>query len=199
MRTFPAATLRWINVLPTNFTTVTTKSLLLLTVIGLYLSASFAQSACADKRTFDGEGDACLDKAPSPPPLVVASILVTEEAKETFAEIEPAARAAAASKLLKGVIVHVRNEPQKDMIVRGYGVLTGGDNTWFWIVTSIDSHPSAFWVQGNAVTILGSRHSGYSDIRTDWAAGSHKATRIFRYDGHRYKLFREKYEDLPPA
>ncbi len=77
--------------------------------------------------------------------------------------------------------------------------MSGGDNTWFWIVTSVNNHPFAFWVQGNAVTILGTSHHGYADIRTDWAAGSHRATRVFRYDGNHYKLFRENYEDLPPT
>jgi hypothetical protein len=175
-----------------------TKLLLLLTIAVLWVSASFAQSACAHKRIFGGEEDPCLDKAPSPSPLVVASILTTNEANDTFADMEPADRTSV-SKLLKGLIVHLRNEQQNDMIVRGDFPMSGGDNTWFWIVTSADSRPAAFWVQGNGVTILGSRHNGYADIRTDWAAGSHRATRIFRYDGHRYKLFRERYEDLPPV
>jgi hypothetical protein len=175
-----------------------TKFLMLLAVAALWISACFAQSACAHKRFFGGEEDPCLDKASSPSPPVVTSILNTNEANETFADMEPADRASV-SKLLKGLTVHLRNEQQKDMIVRGDFPMSGGDNTWFWIVTSADSRPSAFWVQGNMVTILDSRHNGYSDIRTDWAAGSHRATRIFRYDGHRYKVFRETYEDLPPA
>jgi hypothetical protein len=44
--------------------------------------------------------------------------------------------------------------------------MSGGDNTWFWIVTSIDGRPSALWVQCNIVTILRVRHHGYADIRT---------------------------------
>jgi len=174
--------------------------LLVLTLIVLSISVVQGETGCDRKRVFDGEEDGCLDKAPSPPPLVVASILDTETAKESLEEIaEPAARAATASKLLKGLIVHLHNTAQNDMIVRGERQLTGGDNTWFWIVTSVDDHPYALWVQGNVVTILGSRNNGYSDIRTDWAAGSHSATRLFRYDGHRYKLFRQKYQDLPPG
>jgi len=98
---------------------------------------------------------------------------------------------AGVSKLWKGLTVHLRNQEQTDMIVRGDFPMSGGDNTWFWIVTSIDNHPVAFWVQGNVVTILKSRHHGYADIRTDWAAGSNRATRVFRSDGRQYKLFRE--------
>jgi hypothetical protein len=161
-------------------------------------STCFAQSGCTHKRSFDGEQDPCLDQAPSPPPSVVASILATKEASETFAEMEPADRTGIPN-LFKGLPVHLRSKQQKDMIVRGDPPMSGGDNVWFWIVTSIDSHPSAIWVQGNTVTILRVRHHGYADIRTGWAAGSHSATRIFRNDGRRYKLFREDYKELPPV
>jgi len=175
-----------------------TRLLLQLTVAALCGSGCFAQRACAYKQIFEGEEDPCFDKAPSPPPPVVASILNTNEANETAGDMEPTERADI-SKLLKGLVVHLRNEQQNDMIVRGDFPMSGGDNTWFWIVISADNRPSAFWVQGNAVTVLRARHNGYSDIRTDWAAGAHRATRIFRYDGVRYKLFRERYEDLPPS
>ncbi len=112
--------------------------------------------------------------------------------------MEPAERAGV-SKLWKGLPVHLRSQQQVDMIVRGDFPMSGGDNTWFWIITSVNYHPVAFWVQGNVVTILRSRHHGYADIRTDWAAGSNRATRIFRSDGRRYKLFRENYDALPPV
>jgi hypothetical protein len=152
-------------------------------------SACSAQNGCTHKRSFNGEQDSCLDKAPSPSKSVVASILATKEASETFAEMEPADRTGVPN-LFKGLTVHLRSQQQKDMIVRGDPPMSGADNIWFWIVTSIDSHPSASWVQGNAVTILRVRHHGYADLRTDWTAGSHSATRIFRNDGRQYKLFR---------
>lgn len=160
--------------------------------------ACSAQSSCTYKRTFSGEEDRCLDHASSPPPRVVAAILKTEEGRESFDELEPADRFNVA-KLFKGLTVHLRDQSQQDMIVRGDPPMSGGDNTWFWIVTSVKKHPFAFWVQGNTVTILGTSHHGYADIRTGWAAGSHKATRVFRYDGSHYKLFHENYEDLPPS
>jgi hypothetical protein len=161
-------------------------------------STCLAQNECAHKRSFDGEQDPCFDKAPSPPPSVVASILATKEASETFADMEPTDRANVPN-LFKSMMVHLRSQHQGDMIVRGDPPMSGADNTWFWIVTSIDNHPSAVWLQGNMVTILHVRHHGYADIQTDWAAGSHSATTIFRNDGRRYKLFREDYKELPPA
>jgi len=174
------------------------KVFLLLLVVALWISACFGQDACSYKRIFEGDEDSCFENATSPPPSVAASILNTTEAKETFADMGPGERAGV-SRLWKGLTVHLRNQEQMDMIVRGDFPMSGGDNTWFWIVTSVDNHPVAFWVQGNAVTILRSRHCGYADIRTDWAAGSNRATRIFRSDGRRYKLFRENYKSLLPA
>ena len=170
----------------------------MLSVAALWASACLAQNACSNQRTIEGDEDPCFDNATSISPLVTASILGTAEAKETFENMELAERAGV-SKLWKGLTVHLRNQQQIDMIVRGDFPMSGGDNTWFWIVTSADNHPVAFWVQGNVVTILRSRHHGYADIRTDWAAGSNRATRIFRSDGRRYKLFRENYGSLPPA
>src|SRR5438094_120223 len=81
-------------------------------------SACLAQNGCTHKRSFDGEQDPCFDKAPSPPPSVVASILATKEASETFAEMESADRAGVPN-LFKGLMVHLRSQHQGDMIVRG--------------------------------------------------------------------------------
>jgi hypothetical protein len=171
---------------------------LLLSVTLVLASACLAQDACSHKRSFSGEEEPCFDKAASVTPTIVASILKTDRANDTFPEME-AANPASVSKLLKGVVIHLRDPEQKDMIVRGDFPMSGADNTWFWIVTSIDSRPSALWLQCNAVTILQVRHHGYADIRTDWFAGSHRASRIFRSDGRHYKLFRENYKELPPA
>jgi hypothetical protein len=157
-----------------------------------------AQSGCTRKRVFSGEEDSCLDNAPSAPPLVVAAILNTKIGKESFNELESSDRLNVA-KLFKGLTVHLRNQSQQDMIVRGDPPMSGGDNTWFWIVTSVNNHPFAFWVQGNGVTILRTSHHRYADIQTDWAAGSHRATRVFRHNGKHYKLYQEEYEDLPPS
>ena len=159
---------------------------------------SSAQNGCTHKRSFDGEQDPCLDNAFAPPPSVIASILATKAASDDYAEMKPADRRGV-SDLFKGLVVHLRNQQQNDMIVRGDPPMSGADNAWFWIVTSIANHPSAFWVQGNAVTILRLRHHGYLDIQTDWAAGSHRGTRIFRNDGHQYRLLREDYKELPPT
>ena len=53
--------------------------------------------------------------------------------------------------------------------------MSGGDNTWFWIVTSIDSRPSALWVQCNAVTIL---RFGTTDMRTFGPIGGQVHTEL---------------------
>lgn len=156
-----------------------------------------AQGGCTYKRVFSGEEDPCFDNAPYPPSIVIAAILKTKDGKEAFDELESSDRINVA-KLFRGLTVHLHSRAQQDMIVRGEPPMSGGDNTWFWIVTSINNHPLAFWVQGNAVTILGTSHRGYADIRTDGAAGSHRATRVFHFDGNHYKLYKEDYEDLPP-
>lgn len=166
--------------------------------LGATTSVCSAQIDCLHKQVFNDDDDSCLDQAPSPQLPVVAAILKTKDAQESFAEMEPADRTTV-SKLLQGLPVHLRNRKQEDMIVRGKFPLSGGDNTWFWIVISVDSHPSAFLVQGSRVTVLKTRHNGYADIRTDWYAASYKIADTFRYDGKHYKRVQESYENLPPA
>ena len=175
-----------------------TKCLLLLTFIGLWSSASRAQDKCLNRQVFSGDDDPCLDKADSPSPAIVSAILVTDAAHQELEDADPSERARIPT-LLKGLAVHLASQRQKDMLVRGDFPMSGGDNTWFWIITSAESSPVATWVQGNTVTLLRSRHNGYRDVRTDWFAGSHRDTQVFRYDGHSYKLYREKYKDLPPV
>lgn len=169
----------------------------LLLVIALWTCRCHGQEACSQKRSFSDEDRMCFDKGITISPSVIASIFKTDKARDSFPEIE-AGDLSPVSKLLKGITVHLRDERQSDVIVRGDFPMSGGDNTWFWIVTAIDSRPSALWVRCNTVTILRVRHHGYADIRTDWAAGSHRDTQIFRSDGHRYKLYRDKYVDLLP-
>jgi hypothetical protein len=173
-----------------------TGCLLLLAFIALWSSSSTAQSDCSNRQIFSGDDDPCLDKAAPPSPAIVAAILVTDAARQELEDADPSERARI-PKLLKGLAVHLASERQTDMIVRGDFPMSGGDNTWFWIITSADSKPVATWVQANTVTVLRSRHNGYRDVRTDWFAGSHRDTQVFRYDGHSYKLYREKYKDLP--
>ena len=174
------------------------KCLLLLASISLWNHVSVAQKSCLNRQAFSGDDDPCLDKAASPSPEIVAAILVTDAARQELEDADSSERARI-PKLLKGLVVHLASERQTDMIVRGDFPMSGGDNTWFWIITFAESRPVATWVQGNTVTILRSRHNGYRDIRTDWFAGSHRDTQVLHYDGHAYKLYRDKYKDLPPS
>jgi hypothetical protein len=175
-----------------------TRAFLLLSLAALGTADCLAQTSCSQKRSFSDEDAPCFDNGISVSPAVVAAILKTDKAQDSFPEVE-AGNLSRVSKLLRGISVHLRNQRQRDMIVRGDSPMSGGDNTWFWIVTSIDGRPSALWVQCNIVTILRVRHHGYADIRTDWYAGSHRATRIYKNNGRRYKLIRENYVDLPPS
>lgn len=175
----------------------------LLLVITLWTYRCHGQEACSQKQSFSDEDRLCFDKGVSISPSVVEAILKTDKAHDSFPEIE-AGDLSPISKRLKGVRVHLKDQRQSDMIVRGDPPMSGGDNTWFWIVTSVDTRPSALWLQCNTVTILRVRHNGYADIRTDWAAGSHRDTQTFRSDGHRYSIeistwtcLRIKVEHLP--
>lgn len=150
---------------------------LLLVVIGLGSPALAGQSKCLNRQSFSGDDDLCFDRAPVPSPAMIAAILHTDAARQELDDADTAERARV-PKLLKGLQVHLTSERQIDMIVRGDFPMSGGDNTWFWIVTSAESRPVATWVQGNTVTVLRSRHHGYCDIRTDWFAGSHRDTQF---------------------
>ena len=173
-----------------------TMASLMLSLAALGTSGCLAQTSCAQKRSFSDEDAPCFDNGISVSPAVVASILRADKAKDSFPELE-GGDLSRVSKMLKGIAIHLRNQQQRDMIVRGIPPLSGGDNTWFWVVTSIDGRPSALWMQCNTVTILGNRHHGYADIQTDWYAGSHRATRIYRNNGQRYRLIRDNYVHLP--
>lgn len=80
--------------------------------------SSNSQNHCSHKRVFDGEVDTCFDRATGPSNSVVSAILKTKDAKGSFDYLEPSERDHVSS-LFKGLAVHLRNQSQQDMVVRG--------------------------------------------------------------------------------
>ena len=154
--------------------------------------ACLSQTSCIALRGFD---DSCFDKAPPPPALVVGEILASKEVRSTE-EGKPLS-ITEASTLLHSLVLHLNGPAQKDMLVMGEPPLTGGDNTWYWVVTAVDKKPAVCWMGGNTVRVLKTRHKEYADMQSDWySAAGYNIIKLYRYDGRRYRLFHEKTRGL---
>jgi hypothetical protein len=83
---------------------------------------------------------------------------------------------------------------EKDLVVAGHGAMSGADNDWFWVVRSAYKNPKVvLFAGGYSLELMKARAKGYRDIKSVWSSPSETGTKIYQFDGIRYKLWREKW------
>jgi hypothetical protein len=98
------------------------------------------------------------------------------------------------AKLFRGAEVHLDGSSEIDLVVIGITPMSGADNGWFWIVRSTPGNPKVLlWVGGNSIDVVEGRTNGYRDILSYWSNPNGTSTRIYHFDGMKYKLWKEKW------
>jgi hypothetical protein len=91
--------------------------------------------------------------------------------------------------------VHLSEADQIDLVVMGKPPMSGADNTWFWVIRSARKDPLAvLFAGGYSLELLASRTNRYCDIRATWSSPQETSTRIYKFDGTRYKLWKENWQ-----
>ena len=76
--------------------------------------------------------------------------------------------------------------------------MTGADNDWFWVVRSPRHNPSVvLFSGGDYLQLLNSGTNGLRDIRRLFSTASETRETIYKFDGTRYKIAKDKWTEKP--
>lgn len=77
--------------------------------------------------------------------------------------------------------------------VKVFTCMLGAHGGWFWVLRGkTGKYQLLLETFADALEVLNSKTNEYRDIQTDSATGVSHTTLIFKFDGHRYKLFQRK-------
>ena len=146
----------------------------------------------------DDRPDPFENSAPLPPDAVRA-LLATKEARDVFSDA-PRPIAKDPATLFRAVRINVSKTGDTDYLVNGISPLTGGDSEWFWIVRSVGGRSRVLlFTNGYSVELLRHWTNGFRDIRSKWNSPDYINTRIYRFDGTRYRLHYDKWKPFHPS
>ena len=100
------------------------------------------------------------------------------------------------AQLFRAIQVHLINPNDIDLFIVGIAPISGADNGWFWIVRAARRNPRiVLFATGYSLELLGSRTNGYHDIQSSWSNPNGTETRTYKFEGTRYKLSRERWNE----
>jgi hypothetical protein len=148
-------------------------------------------------RVFAPEMDRGFENAQPPSDLILDALLKTPEAENSTDGLKGLDREVL-RKLFEVAPAELTDQVEEDYVALGNGLMSGTDNSWFWIVRVRNGKVDVLlFTNGLAVELLHHKTKGYRDIREGWAGNSGSVTRIYRYSGAMYELASEHSEGPP--
>lgn len=143
------------------------------------------------------------DSQPVPPEVATAILASMKQTSNRLrpADVQNLLGTAPLDQWFTGVPIPLGNEKETDLLVWGRQIwLTGADNTWYWIVRSRPGQPIVllFAPGTNTLSVLRAKNNNHRVVQTffNTAADDDVTEKIFRYQGGRYRLFKEKHQPL---
>jgi hypothetical protein len=132
------------------------------------------------------------------PGTVLEALTNTKDVRELQGATLDGRRIEIAS-LFKGAKVDLSSAHVKTFLVMGGFLMSGADNTWFWIVKDSGQKATILLKAGaNCLNIRKGSSSGLRDIETVWSSPSYTITEIYAFDGTAYKWIRRKTHTYRP-
>jgi len=129
------------------------------------------------------------------PPAVLKALLRRAEVKGNLGQTTNEERNNPAQ-MFQAAEVHLHNPDEVDLVVEGNGAMSGADNSWFWVVLSSRKDPQVvLFAGGNSLELMATKTEGYRDIRSNWASAGQASTSIYKFDGRKYRLRKEKWRE----
>lgn len=151
------------------------------------------QMKTADPGQLFTAGDERFDRSVPIPKDVVKLLLRTAEAKYALGLATDREQRELEQSFL-AVKVHLSESNETALLVLGVGPMHGADNAWFWIVLSPSVRPKiALFATGESVELMNSRTRNHVDIRSRWSSPRDTCTRIYHFNGQRYRLWKEEW------
>jgi hypothetical protein len=93
--------------------------------------------------------------------------------------------------------IHLSKSDQQDLVILGEGPLAGANVIMFWIFRNTGhGYDLVLRTGGHDLHVKRRRSNGYRDIETDSVTMMQPNSELFRFDGRRYVLQREKTEPI---
>jgi len=149
-----------------------------------------------------GSSDEQEQMKPIPlPKEVLTAVTNSREVREALANAKKVPSDLDLAKMLIGVSIQLSNNRSRYFILKSEtDPITGGDNTWFWIVRqSGDQAKTLLWMGANCIEILPARTHGYRDIVAHWSSAAVTKTEIYKFDGRTYKLRHSRWRNRKPS
>lgn len=166
------------------------------TAVLLFFSfQSFAQSSSANLHTqqnvfgLDGSFD-----SPDPLPSDVVKVLISSRQAWQVREWMRAKHDSDASSYFLAKEIHLATPGETDYVVLGR--IPGADCVYFWVIHSERGRPRVVLFDSTlSLELLTSRTNGLSDIQSVWQSPNETCTKIFHYNGKRYRLVSQNWQD----
>jgi|SRR6185312_1505817 hypothetical protein len=102
------------------------------------------------------------------------------------------------TQLFRAAEVYLSSSDEVGLVVIGIPPMTGADNDWFWVVRSPRHNPSVvLFSGGDYLQLLNSGTNGLRDIRRLFSTASETRETIYKFDGTRYKIAKDKWTEKP--
>jgi len=102
------------------------------------------------------------------------------------------------SQLFVASEVHLGQNQNRALVVLGRSAMSGADNDWFWIVLREGNHARVvLWAGAYSLQLMSHRTNGLRDITTFWDTALESFTRVYKYNGKAYRLWRDKVTEKP--
>jgi hypothetical protein len=165
-----------------------------LTISGIAIAQTKTAHAL-EQALFSAEDEAVRN--PVAIPEDVWAILQQDEMVQTFMENAEGAPARLPRSWFSASKVRLAGPHERDFVVMGEGQLRGANVITIWVFRSTPhGHELALTAPAHDLLVRKSSHNGLRDIEMLAATASSVHTVDFRFDGHKYAIFREKWEDI---
>ncbi|HVG92555.1 MAG TPA: hypothetical protein VNB54_13765 [Alphaproteobacteria bacterium] len=130
----------------------------------------------------------------APLPYTVLQLLLKDQSVKDSIQLASDEERKNPAQLFRAAEVHLFSPKEADLLIVGNLPIAGADNGWFWVVRSAHKNPRiVLFTTGYAVEVMRSRTNGYFNLRSTWSNPSGIETRIYRFDGARYRLRKESW------
>jgi hypothetical protein len=129
------------------------------------------------------------------PPSALKVLLRDESVRESMERASDAEKRDPA-RLFRAAEVHLFGPNETDLFIVGNLPIAGANNGWFWVVRSARKNPRVvLFTTGYDLELLHSRTNRYRDIRCTWWNPNITQTQIYKFDGARYRLWKERWRE----
>lgn len=171
-------------------------------VLGVCLIATTTTWVESQKRTVPPPQDhfsAEDETLPNPVPLpndVLALLEKEKRVQDALQNENPPGNKVPAS-WFSATEVHLSSQAQPDLVVRAEPPLSGANIDYFWVVRNTASgHALVLAAPAHDLEIRAGRSNGYRDIEMVAMTSREIHTVLYRFDGQRYVVYREKTEPI---